>query len=119
MSPASPHTTFILFYYSIMPRRTLRRKNGGRKITDKRGRKVVPKRRTTEPKKKELNVTATQAGQAKSDLERELKRLTQQYKRAQRSFKHNKIGRQELFDFEWRIFELQEEIRRIEEDDLI
>ena len=29
-----------------MPRRTLRRKNGGRKITGKRGRKVVPKRRT-------------------------------------------------------------------------
>jgi len=46
-----------------------------------------------------------------------LKRLTQEYKRAQRSFKHNKISRQELFDFEWRIFELKEEIRRIEEED--
>tara|TARA_Y100001958_G_C21248017_1_gene580159 strand:+ start:3118 stop:3408 length:291 start_codon:yes stop_codon:yes gene_type:complete len=77
---------------------------------------VTPKRRTTETKKKDFKVTSTQAGQAKSDLERELKRLTQEYKRAQRSFKHNRISRQELFDFEWRIFELQEEIRRIDEE---
>ena len=77
---------------------------------------VTPKRRTTEPKKKDFIVTANQAGQAKSDLERELKRLTQQYKRAQKSFKHNRISRQELFDFEWRIFELQEEIRRMDEE---
>lgn len=76
---------------------------------------ITPKKRTTQPKKG-FNVTATQAGTAKSSLEKELKRLTQEYKRAQRSFKHNKISRQELFDFEWRIFELQEEIRRIEED---
>lgn len=77
---------------------------------------VTPKRRTIETKKKDFKVTSTQAGQAKSDLERELKRLTQEYKRAQRSFKHNRISRQELFDFEWRIFELQEEIRRIDEE---
>ena len=77
---------------------------------------ITPKKRTTQPKKKGFNVTANQAGQAKSNLEKELKRLTQQYKRAQRSFKYNKISRQELFDFEWRIFELQEEIRRIDEE---
>lgn len=61
-------------------------------------------------------VNQSNTGTAKADLEKELKRLTQEYKRAQRSYKHNKISRQELFDFEWRIFELQEEIRRIEED---
>tara|TARA_B100000282_G_C31577617_1_gene419548 strand:- start:289 stop:576 length:288 start_codon:yes stop_codon:yes gene_type:complete len=76
---------------------------------------VVQKRKVT-PNKPE--VTASTAGYAGADLKKELKRLTQQYKRAQRSFKSNKISRQELFDFEWRIFELQEEIRRIEEDDL-
>ena len=78
---------------------------------------VQTKQRTTEPKQREFNVTAAQAGQAKADLERELKRITQEYKRAQKSFKHNKISRQELFDFEWRIYELQEEIRRIEESE--
>jgi hypothetical protein len=78
---------------------------------------VRPKQRTTQPKKKEFNVTATQVSQAKSDLEKELRRLTSEYKAARRSFKHNRISRQELFDFEWRIHELQEEIRRIEEGD--
>ena len=77
---------------------------------------VIPKERTTKTKK-EFNVTAMQVSQAKSDLEKELRRLTNEYKRARRSFKHNKISRQELFDFEWRIHELQEEIRRIEEGD--
>ena len=79
---------------------------------------VIPKERTTKTKK-EFNVTATQVSQAKSDLEKELRRLTNEYKKARRSFKHNKISRQELFDFEWRIHELQEEIRRIEEGDEI
>jgi len=69
--------------------------------------------------KKKPHVSQAIAGVAGGDLKKELKRLTQEYKRAQKSFKHNKITRQELFDFEWRIFELQEEIRRIEEDDLI
>lgn len=76
---------------------------------------ITENRKTT--KKAEFRVTASQAGQSKADLEKALKRLTQEYKRAQRSFKHNKISRQELFDFEWRIFELKEEIRRIEEED--
>lgn len=71
----------------------------------------------TKVKKKEFNVTTTQVSQAKSDLERELRRLTNEYKKARRSFKHNRISRQELFDFEWRIHELQEEIKRIEESD--
>ena len=75
---------------------------------------ITENRKTT--KKAEFRVTASQAGQSKADLEKALKRLTQEYKRAQRSFKHNKISRQELFDFEWRIFELQEEIRRIDEE---
>ena len=79
---------------------------------------VVSEKRTA-LKKVKPTITKNTVGTAKADLQKELKRLTQQYKRAQRSFKHNKISRQELFDFEWRIFELQEEIRRIEEDDLI
>jgi rhamnose utilization protein RhaD (predicted bifunctional aldolase and dehydrogenase) len=77
---------------------------------------VKPKQRTTKPKK-EFNVLTSQISQAKSDLQRELVRLTKEYKAARRSFKHNKISRQELFDFEWWTHELQEEIRRIEESD--
>lgn len=54
----------------------------------------------------------------KNDLKKALRRLTQEYKSAQKSFKANKISRQELFDFEWRVFEIQEEIRKIEESDI-
>ena len=79
---------------------------------------VVTEKVKTTPKKAAVISRAT-AGFAKADLKKELKRLAQEYKRAQKSYKHNKISRQELFDFEWRLFELQEEIRRIEEDDLI
>jgi hypothetical protein len=52
---------------------------------------------------------------SRSELKKALKRLTQEYKHAQKSFKANKINKQELFDFEWRIFEIQEELRKIEE----
>ena len=79
---------------------------------------VIPKQRTAQPKKG-FATRSNKIGQAKSDLEKELRRLTTEYKAARRSFKHNKISRQELFDFEWRIHELQEEIRRIEESDEI
>tara|TARA_B100001248_G_scaffold216866_1_gene171886 strand:- start:2064 stop:2351 length:288 start_codon:yes stop_codon:yes gene_type:complete len=78
---------------------------------------VKEKRKTT--LKKATVVNPATAGLAGADLKKELKRLQQEYRRAHKSFKHGKMTRQELFDFEWRIFELQEEIRRIEEDDLI
>jgi hypothetical protein len=53
----------------------------------------------------------------KSELKKTLTRLMKEYKQAQRSFKHNKISRQELFDFEWRLLEIQEEIKRIEDQE--
>lgn len=78
--------------------------------------KKVKKQRSLESKQSEFNVTIDQAGIAKADLEKELRRLTQEYKKARKAFKHNKISKQDLFDFEWRIFELQEEIRKIDEE---
>lgn len=53
---------------------------------------------------------------AKSELKKELKRLNKEYTRAKKSFKSNKINKQELFDFEWRIFEIHEELKRLDED---
>lgn len=52
------------------------------------------------------------------DLKKALKRLTTEYKRAQKAFRHNKISRQELFDFEWRLFEIRDEISKLESGDL-
>lgn len=54
--------------------------------------------------------------QTKSELKKVLKRLTEEYSRAKKSFKQNKLTRQELFDFEWRLFEIQEEIKRLDDE---
>ena len=75
---------------------------------------VEPRRRTTDVKP--TRVTEITSNKTKTDLKKALKRLTREYKQAQKSFKANKISKQELFDFEWRLFEIQEEIRKIEED---
>tara|TARA_B110000285_G_scaffold155621_1_gene173623 strand:- start:587 stop:877 length:291 start_codon:yes stop_codon:yes gene_type:complete len=77
---------------------------------------VTPLQKAQKVNKHTYSAGVNIPGKAKFDLEKELKRLTQEYKKAQKSFKHNKISKQDLFDFEWRIFELQEEIRRIDED---
>lgn len=75
---------------------------------------VEPRRRKTDQKPSRQIVTSHKS---KSDLKKALKRLTREYKQAQKSFKANKISKQELFDFEWRMFEIQEEIRKLEEQD--
>ncbi|MDC0008730.1 hypothetical protein OAE73_00010 [bacterium] len=68
-------------------------------------------------KKKSAKVTSTiNANQTKSELKKALKRLTSEYNRAKKSFKQNKLSRQELFDFEWRLFEIQEEINRLDDE---
>ena len=76
---------------------------------------IVEPRSAKKEQPKTTSVTVNQYSKSSSDLKKALKRLTNEYKRAQRSFKQNKISRQELFDFEWRIFEIQEEIKRLEE----
>jgi len=62
------------------------------------------------------NTTAINVNQTKSELKKALKRLTEEYNRAKKSFKQNKLSRQELFDFEWRLFEIQEEINRLDDE---
>jgi len=76
---------------------------------------VEPRRTKTDVKPTRITASVT-SNRTKADLKKALKRLTQEYKRAQRSFKANKITKQELFDFEWRMFEIQEELKRLEED---
>jgi predicted nucleotidyltransferase len=53
----------------------------------------------------------------KADLKKALKRLEREYKHALKSHKINKISKGELYEFEWRIFELQEEIKKMEQRD--
>jgi len=77
---------------------------------------VEPKQEKPVRQKTIVPHTAAKTGIA--DLKKALKRLTQEYKRAQKAFRHNKISRQELFDFEWRLFEIRDEISKLESGDL-
>jgi hypothetical protein len=75
---------------------------------------------TIEPKGRvQTKSNPSNSKKTSSDLKKTLNRLTREYKQAQKSFKHNKITRQELFDFEWRIFEIQEELKKLEDNDNI
>jgi len=76
---------------------------------------LVIEPRNKQIKKKPESKNNLSTNRSIADLKKTLNRLTKEYKQARRSFKHNKISRQELFDFEWRIFEIQEELKRIED----
>jgi predicted RNase H-like nuclease (RuvC/YqgF family) len=52
------------------------------------------------------------------ELRRSIKRLEREYNAAKRAWKTGKIQREELFDYEWRLFELKEELKKILGDDL-
>lgn len=76
---------------------------------------LVQEKKAETPKKSKA-IDNVQVDQTKAELKKALKRLTEEYNRAKKSFKHNKLSRQELFDFEWRLFELQEEIKRLDDE---
>lgn len=77
---------------------------------------MLVEEKTAHTPKKSRATDNIQVGQTKAELKKALKRLTEEYNRAKKSFKHNKLSRQELFDFEWRLFELQEEIKRLDDE---
>lgn len=72
------------------------------------------------PKQERKKQTATVSKNSKtiSELQKSLKRLEREYKLAVKSFKANKITKQDLHEFEWRLFEIQEEIKRVENGEL-
>jgi hypothetical protein len=51
------------------------------------------------------------------DLEKSIRKLDREYCAAKRAFKAGRIPREELFDYEWRLFELKEELRKIQGED--
>ncbi len=77
---------------------------------------IVVEKSTQNEKKPTRIVPNTITSQTKAELKKALKRLTEEYNRAKRSFKQNKLSRQELFDFEWRMFEIQEEIKKLDDE---
>jgi len=51
------------------------------------------------------------------DLNKSIKKLEREYNAAKKAFKAGRIPREELFDYEWRLFELKEELRKIQGED--
>lgn len=74
---------------------------------------VVPKIE----KKREVEKVSQNPHKTKAGIKKALKRLEQEYKQAMKAFRANKISKNELYDFEWRIFELQEELKKIDSQD--
>ena len=51
----------------------------------------------------------------KKDLEKALKKAQEDYSLARKMFKSGKVTKEDLIDFEWRIFELKEQINQLDE----
>jgi hypothetical protein len=51
----------------------------------------------------------------KKDLEKALKRAQEDYSLARKMFKSGKVSKEDLIDYEWRIFELKEQINQLNE----
>jgi len=52
-----------------------------------------------------------------NDLNKSIRKLEREYTAAKKAFKAGRIPREELFDYEWRLFELKEELRKIQDED--
>ena len=59
-------------------------------------------------------VVETELTLSEQDLKRNIKRLEKEYSAAKRAWKACKLQREELFDYEWRLYELKEELKKIQ-----
>lgn len=51
------------------------------------------------------------------DIQKSIRKLEKEYNAAKKAFKAGRIPREELFDYEWRLFELKEELKKIQGED--
>lgn len=59
-------------------------------------------------------VESTELNLSAQDLKRNIKRLEKEYSAAKKAWKAGKLQREELFDYEWRLYELKEELKKIQ-----
>ena len=73
--------------------------------------------------KKEARKAATKEETAdsitKSQIKTMLKKATDDYQQAKKLFKHGKISKEELYDFEWRVFELREDLDKLDNEGVL
>lgn len=59
-----------------------------------------------------------QNGKIKRELEKALKKLQEEYSYARKMFKAGKIDKEDLVEFEWRIYEIKEQIDRLNQGEV-
>lgn len=72
--------------------------------------------------KKEARKAATEEdanGITKAQIKTMLKKAQEEYVQAQKLFKHGKLTKQELYDFEWRVFELREDLDKLDNEGVL
>lgn len=58
-------------------------------------------------------------GITKTQLKTLLKKAIEEYKQAQKLYKKYKISKEELYEYEWRVFELRTEIDRLDNEGVL
>lgn len=76
---------------------------------------VRPKGKASRNAATKNDVTST----TKAQLKTLLKKAIEEYKQAQKLYKRYKISKEELYDFEWRVFELRAEIDRLDNEGVL
>ena len=65
---------------------------------------------------KKIKVSSNTLSATEKDLKKMLARAKRELSKARKSHKHNKISSEELFDFEYRVTEIKEEIARLNDN---
>ena len=55
----------------------------------------------------------------KSQIKTMLKKATEDYQQAKKLFKRGKLTKEELYDFEWRVFELREDLDKLDNEGVL
>ena len=73
--------------------------------------------------KKEARKAATEEDTVdritKSQIKTMLKKATEDYQQAKKLFKRGKLTKEELYDFEWRVFELREDLDKLDNEGVL
>lgn len=58
-------------------------------------------------------------GITKTQLKTLLKKATEDYQQAKKLYKRGKISKEELYDYEWRVFEIREDLDKLDNEGVL
>lgn len=78
---------------------------------------VVRPIETARKKATNEDLKAVEEHKTASHLKSMLKKATEDYNHAKKLYKHGKITKDELYDYEWRVFEIKDQLDKLDEQD--